>query len=67
MTKPPATISFATTIVGSATKTGIAVPIHVIEKLDAGQRPAVKVEVNDAFGRPDFILFVVAFRLERDV
>ncbi|MEP7113919.1 MAG: YdeI/OmpD-associated family protein [Ilumatobacteraceae bacterium] len=46
MTKPATTVTFDTTIVGSATKTGIAVPSELIEQLQAGQRPGVEVQVN---------------------
>ncbi len=46
MTTSIPTVSFDTTIVGSATKTGIAVSKAVIEQLGAGQRPGVEVELN---------------------
>src|SRR3954471_18308606 len=40
------TVSFTTTIVGSGGKTGIVIPEDVIQRLDAGRRPAVHVELN---------------------
>src|SRR3954465_14103011 len=38
--------TFETTVVASGNNTGIEVPVEVIERLGAGQRPPVLVEVN---------------------
>ena len=40
------TVSFSTTIAGSGGKTGIVIPEDVVQRLDAGRRPAVHVELN---------------------
>src|SRR3954464_1023390 len=40
------TISFTTTIAGSGGKTGIVIPEDVMQRLDAGRRPAVHVVLN---------------------
>lgn len=40
------TVSFRTTLTATGNNTGIVVPIEVLEKLGAGKRPAVQVEVN---------------------
>ena len=42
----PATASFATTVTATGNNTGIVVPDDVIERLGAGRRPAVVVNVN---------------------
>jgi hypothetical protein len=39
-------VSFETTVAGSATKTGIVVPDDVIDRLGAGGRPAVHVDLD---------------------
>lgn len=46
MSTDPPSVTFDAVIVGSATKTGIPVPTEVLGKLDAGQRPAVVVDLN---------------------
>jgi hypothetical protein len=43
-TSPP--VSFHTTVVAAGNNTGIEVPPDIIEKLGAGKRPAVVVELN---------------------
>lgn len=43
---PPDKIAFETTVAGSGGKTGIVIPADVLERLGAGRRPAVHVEVN---------------------
>ena len=40
------TVTFETTVAGSGGKTGIDVPEDVVQRLGAGRRPAVHVEVN---------------------
>ena len=40
------TVSFDTTVAGSESKTGIVVPDDAIERLGAGHRPPVVVELN---------------------
>ena len=42
----PASVSFDTTVVAAGNNTGIAVPDNVIERLGAGRRPAVIVNIN---------------------
>ena len=39
-------ITFETTVTATGNNTGIVVPREVIERLGAGKRPAVLVEVN---------------------
>src|SRR4051794_34727989 len=39
-------VVFETTVAGSGGKTGIEIPEDVIERLGAGHRPAVHVELN---------------------
>lgn len=45
MTTPPL-VSFHTTVVAAGNNTGIEVPPDLIEKLEAGKRPAVVVGLN---------------------
>ena len=42
----PGTVTFETTVAGSGGKTGMVIPEDVIDRLGAGRRPAVHVEVN---------------------
>jgi Bacteriocin-protection, YdeI or OmpD-Associated/Domain of unknown function (DUF1905) len=42
----PSTAAFATTVTATGNNTGIVVPDDVIERLGAGRRPAVVVNVN---------------------
>ena len=43
---PPQTIAFETTLTATGNTTGIVVPAELIERLGAGQRPAVIVDIN---------------------
>src|SRR4051812_30882046 len=42
----PMTVTFETTVLGSGGKAGIVVPDDVIERLGAGRRPPVHVDLN---------------------
>lgn len=42
----PATVTFATTLTGMGNNTGIVVPPELIDRLAAGRRPPVTVDVN---------------------
>jgi hypothetical protein len=44
--KVPASVAFDTTVTATGNNTGIVVPDNVIERLGAGRRPAVVVNVN---------------------
>ena len=47
MTAPhPAGVTFETTVTASGNNTGIVVPAEVIDRLGAGQRPPVAVDLN---------------------
>lgn len=46
MTRTPPTVAFDTTLTGIGNNTGIVVPAEVLNKLDAGRRPPVDVDVN---------------------
>ena len=46
MTTTPSTFSFDTELTAFGNNTGIVVPPDVINKLDAGRRPAVDVDLN---------------------
>ena len=46
MSLDPPCVTFEAVIVGSATKTGIPVPPELLAQLDAGQRPAVVVNLD---------------------
>src|SRR3954467_522692 len=47
MTTPTApTATFETTVTANGNKTGIVVPVEAIERLGAGRRPPVLVDVN---------------------
>jgi hypothetical protein len=46
MTSTPRTATFETTLAGSGGKTGIVVPPDAVERLGAGRRPPVHVEVG---------------------
>lgn len=46
MTSNAPTVSFDTTLTGIGNNTGIAIPVEVLNQLDAGKRPPVDVEVN---------------------
>ncbi len=46
MSTDPPSVTFDAVIVGSASKTGVPVPKEVLGQLDAGQRPAVVVDLD---------------------
>jgi hypothetical protein len=46
MTTEPKSATFETTVASSGNNTGIIVPVEVIERLGAGKRPPVLVDVN---------------------